>query len=201
MDLCTCSRVSKVVEDHNNLLTQCTYDFTGFQTRTWEQLFIVYFKRPNIILGAHFSSLIFFENFNFWSALYSKNVHNFFQVRSIKQNTAKFTHLLIYMYIHVCTVWTVNDVFSQSIPFYRVDPYPFIECMDRLNKKNTDRIKTSLTVHTVRICVCYVRWLSWSATTLDILTCSGMHICMYIPTYNAHIQNHCNDDKYILHCM
>jgi hypothetical protein len=30
----------------------------------------------NIILGAHFSLLTFFENFNFWNTLFSKNVPN-----------------------------------------------------------------------------------------------------------------------------
>ena len=124
MDLCTCSRVSKVVEDHNNLLTQCTYDFTGFQTRTWEQLFIVYFKRPNIILGAHFSSLIFLKTSTF-EALYILKMCTIF-FRSEVSNKIPLNSLI---YSFTCTYMYVQCGPSMMS---LVNPYPFIESIHTL---------------------------------------------------------------------
>ena len=56
----------------------------------------------NIILGAHFSLLTFFENFNFRSTLFSKTEPNFCRLRSSskqfvsKKNCYEFTHLHIH---------------------------------------------------------------------------------------------------------
>ena len=71
--------------------------------------------------------------------------------RALKNNWTMGSYFVYFMswLSQIYTVWTVNDVLSQfipldlsqSIPFW-VDPYPF-------EKKGVDRLKTSLTVHTV----------------------------------------------------
>ena len=62
-----------------------------------------------------------------------------------KSNNFSQVNFTFWTMSKTCTVWTVNDVLSRSIPFYWVDPYSI-----SFWGKGMDRLKTSLTVHTVR---------------------------------------------------
>ena len=60
-----------------------------------------FFSLKNIILGAHFLSLKFYKNFNFWSTLFSKNEPNYCCLRSLKQFISKNYFLWVYSFIYI----------------------------------------------------------------------------------------------------
>ena len=69
------------------------------------QIFLTFFSLKNFILGAHILLLTFFENFNFWTTLFSKMKSNFWRLLlNWRQDLKTFLGWLLVLGLKECLV-------------------------------------------------------------------------------------------------